>query len=69
MTKIFKPEESVADLIKPHAGKWVTLSADKKTVLGSSVKMETALAQAHKKGEPHPHLIKAPDSSIAAYIY
>ncbi len=69
MTKTFKPEESVAELIKPHAGKWVTLSADKKMVLGSSTRMETALSQAHKKGEPHPHLIKVPDSSIAAYIY
>jgi hypothetical protein len=69
MTKTFKPEESVAGLIKPHAGKWVTLSADKKTILGSSVRMETALSQAHKRGEPRPYLIKVPDSSIAAYIY
>lgn len=69
MTKKFKPEEAVAKMIRPHAGKWVTLSADKKTILGSSLKMETALSQAHKKGEQHPHLIKVPDASIAAYIY
>ena len=69
MSKKHKPEESVAQLIIPHAGKWVTLSSDKKKVLGSSNRMETALSQAHDKGEDCPHLIKVPDSSIAAYIY
>ena len=60
---------SLAELISPHAGKWVTVSANKKEVLGVSHKMETALKQAQKKGEAHPLLIKAPDSSTAAFIY
>ncbi|MCA9398249.1 MAG: hypothetical protein KC618_00760 [Candidatus Omnitrophica bacterium] len=65
----FNPEESVADIIRPYAGKWVALSADKKVVLGVSKEMEVALKQAHKEGEKIPHLIKVPDSSVAAYIY
>ena len=64
-----KQQEKVAQLIKPHAGKWVTLSADKNRVLSVSSKVETALRQAERKGEPHPHLIKAPDATTAAYIF
>ncbi len=61
--------ESVADLIKPYAGRWVTLSADRATILGVSKKMEEALEQAQKKGEPRPLLIKVPDASTAAFMY
>ena len=69
MNRIRQEQHRTARLIKPHAGKWVTLSADKKCVLGVSTKMETALAQAEDKGEKHPHLIKAPDARTAAFIF
>lgn len=59
----------MAELIKPHPGKWVTLSADKTKVLGVSSKVESALDQAARKGESHPHLVKAPDAATAAYIF
>lgn len=69
MNRIRKEQHRTARLIEPYAGKWVTLSADKKRVLGVSTRMETALAQAKDKGEKHPHLIKAPDATTAAYIF
>ena len=69
MNKSNMKTESVADLIKSYSGKWVTLSADKSRVLGVSTKVETALSQAKKKGERHPHLIKAPDALTAGYIF
>jgi hypothetical protein len=61
--------KSVTGLIRPHAGKWVTLSSDKTRVLGVSKRMETALSQAQKKGEPRPLLIKVPDATTAAFFY
>ena len=67
--KTIKRQKKVAELLKSYAGKWVTLSADKTQVLGVSRKVETALSLAHQKGESHPHLIKAPDASTAAYIF
>ena len=67
--KIDKTQQRVARLLKPHAGKWVTLSADKTQVLGVSTKVETALSKAHKSGASHPHLIKAPDAFTSAYIF
>jgi len=69
MNRIRKEQHRTARLIKPHAGKWVTLSADKQRVLGVSIRMETALARAQAQGEKHPHLIKAPDATTAAFIY
>ena len=67
--KTHQKQQKVAELMRSHAGKWVTLSADKTRVLGVSTKIETALSQAQKKGEARPHLIKAPDASTAAYIF
>ena len=61
--------ESVADLIKPYSGQWVTLSKDKTEILGVSHKMEKALQQAKSKGEDRPLLIKVPDASTAAFLY
>ena len=67
--KLSNPLENVGRLIEPFAGEWVTLSSDKKKVVGHSKKMETALDQAYQKGIKHPFLIKAPDASTAAFIY
>jgi hypothetical protein len=69
MTRAIKTQIFVAERIKPYAGKWVTLSSDKKKVLGASNSMEGALSQAKKKGESCPLLLKAPDSNTAAFIY
>ncbi len=69
MSKIFNPLKDVGRLIEPFPGEWVTLSSDKKQVVGHSKKMETALNQAYKKGVEHPFLIKSPDGNIAAVIY
>ena len=69
MRNTYRYEDNVAQIIKPYSGEWVTLSSDKKQVLGHSKKMETALSQAEKKGEGRPFLIKAPDSNTTAFIY
>ena len=58
----------LAKLLKPYAGKWVTLSKDEKNVLGVGDTIDTALKQAKEKGEFHPLLIKAPDSSAGAFF-
>ena len=69
MTRTQIIQHRVARIIKPFPGKWVTLSEDKTKVLGVSRSVESALTQAEKKGETHPHLIKVPDATTAAYIY
>ena len=56
-------------LIEPYPGQWVALSADESQVLGVAKTAQAALNKAQEKGERFPHLIKAPDSSTAAYIY
>ena len=56
-------------LIKPFAGKWIALSKDEKHVISVANTAHAAFNKAKKKGEDFPHLIKAPDSSIAALIY
>ena len=61
--------KNITGLIRPYAGKWVTLSSDKTRVLGVSNRMESALNQAQKKGEPRPLLIKVPDATTAAFFY
>jgi len=58
----------LAKLLKPHAGKWVTLSQDEKTVLGVADTISSALEQAKEKGEFYPLLIKAPDSSVGGFF-
>ena len=64
-----KPHESVASLLKPYPGKWVALSKQEDKVVSVANSARTVLARAHKKGESCPHLVKAPDSSIAVFIY
>ena len=69
MIHLTKEQNSFVKLISPHAGKWVTMSSDKTKILGVSNRMQTALKQAKEKGEPHPLLIKAPDSNTSAFFY
>lgn len=58
----------LAELLRPHAGKWVTLSKDEKSILGIGDTIDIALEQAREKGEFNPLLIKAPDSSVSAFF-
>ena len=60
---------ALGKLLAPHAGKWVTLSRDEKTVLGVSDNMNTAVKEAKTKGENFPLLIKAPDLSTTAFFF
>ena len=61
--------KSVAQLIKPFPGRWVALSADDRRVVSVGKSARVAFAQARKKGESCPHLVKSPDSSTVAFIY
>lgn len=61
--------KSLGKLLAPHAGKWVTLSKDEKTVLGVSENMNKAIKEAKQKGEDFPLLIKSPDSSTTAFFF
>ena len=61
--------KSVDQLIKPFPGWWVALSADDRQVVSVARTFKSALNQAHKKGEPSPHMIKSPDGSVAAFIF
>ena len=67
MTKI-RDTIHLGKLLKPYAGKWVTLSKDEKIVLGSGDTIDSVLEQAKEKGEFNPLLIKAPDSAAAAFF-
>lgn len=69
MSKFFNPLADVGQLIEPFPGQWVTLSSDKKKVVGHSKRMQTALNQAYNKGVENSFLIKSPDGNIAAFIY
>ena len=60
---------SVTELIKPHAGKWVALNEKQNAVVCVAGSAKAVLIQAHKKGESFPHLVKAPDSSTAVFVY
>ncbi len=62
------PPAHLSGLLRPHAGKWVTLSTDEKTILGVGDTIDIALEQAREKGEFNPLLIKAPDSSVSAFF-
>ena len=62
-------KNKLGQLIEPFSGKWVTLTPDKKTVLGVSRNMKRALSEANEKGELHPFLIKSPDAYSAAVFY
>ena len=60
---------SLAKLLAPYRGKWVTLTKDQKKVLGSGETIDEALNAAEKKGELLPFLIKVPDASTAILLY
>ena len=59
----------LAKLLEPYKGKWVTLTKDEKTVLGSGDTIDEALKKAEEQGELLPFLIKVPDQSTAAILY
>ena len=64
-----KVRRSISQLIKPFPGRWVALSADDRHVVSVRKSFEAVLNDAHKKGEPCPHVVKVPDGSVAAYIF
>lgn len=68
MTQI-KTKQSVATLLRPHAGKWVALNERQDRVISVAHSAKAVLTQAQKKGESFPHLVKAPDSATAVFIY
>ena len=68
MSKSYR-ENSVNQLIKPFSGQWVALSADEQHVVGVGRTAHVALNKAQKQGERFPLLVKAPDTSTAAFIY
>ena len=59
----------LATLLEPYKGKWVTLTKDEKTVLGSGDTIDRALKAAEKMGELLPLLIKVPEKSTTALLY
>ena len=59
----------LAKLLEPYKGKWVTLTKDEKTVLGSGNTIDEALKAAEKMGELLPFLIKVPEKSTTALLY
>ncbi len=59
----------LAKLLQPYKGKWVTLTKDEKTVLGSGNTIDEALTAAEKVGELMPLLIKVPEKTTAALQY
>ncbi len=61
--------KSVNQLLGSHPGQWVAFSSHSHEMVGVDKTARGALLKAQKKGERFPHLIKAPDSSIAAFIY
>ncbi len=68
IAEIQRKDARTAKLLSAYPGKWVTLSQDKTKVLGVSSRMESALAQAHKKGEAVPHLVKVTDLPIGSFV-
>ena len=59
----------LARLLEPYKGKWVTLTKDEKSVLGSGNTIDEALKAAETKGEPMPLLMRVPDESTSAILY
>ena len=64
-----KPRKSISDLIKPYPGHWVALSQDDTHVVGVASSPQAVLNKARRNGEVRPHLVKAPDGSVAAFIF
>ena len=58
----------LSTILAPYRGKWVALSKDEKTVLGSGDSIDEALAEARSKGENQPIITKSPDS-FTAYLW
>ena len=58
----------LAKLLAPYKGKWVTLSHDRRTIVGVGVTMDIALQKAKEKGEDHPLLVKSPDKHTPALL-
>jgi len=58
----------LAELLAPHKGKWVALSHDETRVLGVGVTIDEALAEAKKKSQEKPVLIKSPDEHSAVLL-
>ena len=67
MTKQIK--NNVNRLIKPYPGQWVALSKDDTHVVSVRKSFEAVLNDAHRKGEPCPHIVKVPDGSWSAIVF
>ena len=48
-----------------YSGKWIALAQDETTVIASSVKFQTAINQANKKGTNQPIMFKVPQNPVA----
>ena len=59
----------ISFLIKPFPGRWVALSTDDTRVISVAKSPRAVLNKARQKGEIRPHLVKSPDSSIAAIVF
>ncbi len=59
----------LAKLLEPYKGKWVTLTKDEKSVLGSGNTIDEALNAAETKGELMPLLIRVPDENTSTILY
>lgn len=60
MTQPKQTKQSVVDLIRPHAGKWVALNKQQDKVVAVANTAKAVLVQAQRGGESFPHLVKAP---------
>ena len=60
---------NLTKILAPFKGKWVTLTRDEKTVLGSGDTMDQALNEATHKGESNPFLIKVPDLADISFFF
>lgn len=64
-----KVKKTVSQLIKPFPGRWVALSADDSHVVSVASSAQAVLNKARRQGESRPHLVKAPDGSVSAFIF
>ena len=60
---------NLSHILEPFKGKWVTLTRDEKTVLGSGNTMDEALNEATIKGESNPFLIKVPNIADISFFF
>jgi hypothetical protein len=66
--KSTKPQIDVSELIKPYPGRWIALSKDDTRVVSVRKSLKAAVNDAHKKGEPCPHVVRVPDCHIGAFM-